>query len=239
MEHLAAAGIGSIAPNLRGYAAGTRSLPRRDYDVSCLLADLVGILEAYPEPVHVVGHDWGGSLLWSLRHLRPDLIASATIVSSPHPADLAWAATHTRQALKSWYIAAIGIPQIPELFVKHGLARFLRATGLPAERADYYQSRMRAADAAAAPLAWYRQMLAAKVRPAPTNPPQRVDAPAPPSTYLWGAADAFLGRAAAERTRDRIDGLTFIEIEDGGHWLPETHPEPIAAAVISQIRNQS
>ncbi|MFZ2510953.1 MAG: alpha/beta fold hydrolase [Gordonia sp. (in: high G+C Gram-positive bacteria)] len=231
MRILADRGYGSVAPDLRGYSPGQQALPRSAYSVPTLVDDVVGILETYGRPLHVVGHDWGGSLLWSVRRLRPDLLASATIVSSPHPADLAWAATHSSQSLRSWYIGAIAIPGLPEMAIRAGLSGFLARTGLPAARADYYQARMREPGVATAALAWYRQMLIDTVRPPAAPALPAVDS-YPPTQYLWGTKDAFLGRAAAYRTRDRIKDIAFTEV-DGGHWLPETHPDLIADHVIS------
>lgn len=234
MGHLGDAGYGSIAPNLRGYSPAHRSLPRAAYAVPTLIADLVALIRTFDRPLHLVGHDWGGSLLWSLRRQYPELVASATIVSSPHPSDLAWAITHSRQGLQSWYIGAIALPVVPEVAVRAALSRFLQRTGLPAERADYYQERIREPGAATAALAWYRQKLVDTIKPPAPVPLPEVDA-LPPTQYLWGANDAFLGRAAAYRTRDRIRDLRFIEIADAGHWLPETHHELLAAEIVAQI----
>ena len=55
-----------------------------------------------------------------------------------------------------------------------------------------------------------------------------------PTTYVWGSRDPALGRAAAERTaRWVVSDYRFVEL-DAGHWLPETRPQEVAAAVLSR-----
>ena len=34
---------------------------------------------------HLVGHDWGGSIAWALADRFPQLLASLTVLSRPHP----------------------------------------------------------------------------------------------------------------------------------------------------------
>ncbi len=66
-----------------------------------------------------------------------------------------------------------------------------------------------------------------------TVPAHRVSVPA---TYVWGSRDSFLGRAAAELTREHVRGAySFVELDDN-HWLPERRPEECAAAVIARVR---
>jgi pimeloyl-ACP methyl ester carboxylesterase len=56
-----------------------------------------------------------------------------------------------------------------------------------------------------------------------------------PTTYVWGRHDFALGRAAAEKTADFVDGpYRFLEL-DAGHWLPEREPAAVAEAVIDRI----
>ena len=55
-----------------------------------------------------------------------------------------------------------------------------------------------------------------------------------PTTYVWGQHDPTLGRAAAERTSRYARGdYRFVEL-DGGHWLPETHPDEVAAEILTR-----
>lgn len=141
-----------------------------------------------------------------------------------------------QQPFKSWYIGATAVPWLPEIFLRHRLSGFLVGSGLPVDRADYYQERANEDGAASAMLAWYRQLLVDGFTK--TSRPQDTLATRSggnvPTTYLWGTDDQFLGRTAAERTADR-DDVGASQFIDGGHWLPETNPNEVAAAILGVI----
>ena len=69
------AGLRTYAPDQRGYSPGARPSRRRDYRTSLLVADTVALIERIGRPVHLVGHDWGAAVAWSVAADRPDLCA--------------------------------------------------------------------------------------------------------------------------------------------------------------------
>jgi pimeloyl-ACP methyl ester carboxylesterase len=51
---------------------------------------------------------------------------------------------------------------------------------------------------------------------------------------VWGNADVALGRAAALGTASWVSSdYRFVEL-DAGHWLPETRPRDVAAAILER-----
>ena len=57
-----------------------------------------------------------------------------------------------------------------------------------------------------------------------------------PTTFIWGARDSFLTRTGAIETAAHVLGrYRFEVVEDGGHWLPETHPALVAELVADRI----
>ncbi|GAB3266914.1 alpha/beta fold hydrolase [Kineosporia babensis] len=230
---LHSAGIRTIAPDQRGYSPAARPLARRAYAMTELTADVVALLDAIGhKSAHVVGHDWGGAVVWGLAGQHPDRFRSATVLSTPHPAALTKAFRTSTQALKSWYMAVNQIPGLPELLVRDkAFKRNLMRTGLPEAMAERDAGRLRQPHAATGALNWYRGIPF-------TGPIGRAKLPL---TYIWGSQDAFLGRAAAELSEEFVatshrPDYTFIEL-DTGHWLPETHPEDVARAVIARVRS--
>src|ERR1700742_1964265 len=87
---LADMGYRAVAPSQRGSSKGARPDPRdaSHYHIDRLMDDAMAIAAAsgYGEArFHLAGHDWGGSIAWSLADRYPQRIASLTILSRPHP----------------------------------------------------------------------------------------------------------------------------------------------------------
>ena len=188
------------------------------------LLDAAGV-----ERAHVVGHDWGGALAWLLAANHADRVASVTALSTPHPAALARALRSDRgQQLKSWYVAAFQVPWVPERVLAALFASTLVGTGMPLEDARRYAAHLASAGTLAGPIGWYRATASSHV------PAHRVSVPA---TLVWGRGDSFLGRAAAQLTREHVTGpYAFVELDDN-HWLPERRPQECAAAVVARVRD--
>ncbi|WP_418607566.1 alpha/beta fold hydrolase [Georgenia sp. SUBG003] len=172
---------------------------------------------------HVVGHDWGGGVAWALAAEHPDRVASLTAVSTPHPRALAGALASPSQAVRLWYTGLFQLPWAPEAVMRRRLRALLAASGLPDPWVECYTRRMREPGALRAALNWYRAVPLSRLRTGDV---------AVPTTYLWGSGDPALRRAAARRTGRHVDApYRFVELP-AGHWLPETEPEEIAAAVL-------
>src|SRR6185369_7464160 len=84
---LHAAGLRTIAPDQRGYSPGARPAGVEAYSMHRVVADALGLLDAYGlARAHVVGHDWGAAVGWNLAGRHPDRVATLTAISVPHPA---------------------------------------------------------------------------------------------------------------------------------------------------------
>lgn len=234
---LAAQGLRVLAPDQRGYSPGARPPDVEAYALGELVADVLALLDAAGlASAHLVGHDWGGAVAWALAGRHGERVRSLTVLSTPHPRALRATARRSSQGVRSLYMAAFQVPVLPELALTWagglGLRAWLGATGLPAARADHYVSRMREPGAMTAALAWYRAI--------PASRGQGGGRVGVPTTYLWGTRDPFFSRAAAERTAGCCTGPLVVQHLDGaGHWLPETHPEEVAGAVLDRVRRSS
>lgn len=227
------AGLRVVTFDQRGYSPRARPGGRRAYRMEELVADVLALLdELGTARVHLVGHDWGGSVAWAFAERHPERLRSLTVLSTPHHHALAWAMRHADQARRSWYLAAFQLPALPELVLRRRLVSVLRRSGLPESHVQRYAARFREPGAASGGLAWYR---AIPLRRSGSGDyvSRRISTP---TAYVWGRDDPALGRAAAERTRAHVAAdYTFTEL-DAGHWLPETHPGEVAAAILERRR---
>ncbi|MFC9977500.1 alpha/beta fold hydrolase [Spirillospora sp. NPDC127200] len=225
------AGYRTLAPDQRGYSPRARPRGRFAYRLSALTADVLALVRT-AEPggrkVHVVGHDWGAAVAWTLAATRPDAIATVTALSVPHPAAFMRALFTSRQFLMSWYMFLVQIPWLPELLVR-GLVRKARprmiaglvAGGLPEASAARDIDFLTDSGALTPIFNWYRAM--------PFNPPERLARVTVPTLYVWSDGDPALGRTGAELTRRFVTGpYTFHTLTGVGHWIPEQAAREVA-----------
>jgi pimeloyl-ACP methyl ester carboxylesterase len=81
---LAAAGYRVLAPDMRGFGRSSVPADVEAYDVISLCGDLAGLLDAEGEESAIfVGHDWGGSLVWSMATIHPQRVRAVAGLSVP------------------------------------------------------------------------------------------------------------------------------------------------------------
>jgi pimeloyl-ACP methyl ester carboxylesterase len=181
---------------------------------------------------HLVGHDWGGSIAWALADRYPQLIASLTVLSRPHPNafNRALQMSDGDQAQRSrhhkWFLE----PNAADVVLADD-AKWLRerlaANGVPAPAIDQHLAVLGNKPAMEAALAWYR------ARGAIRGPlgPIRV-----PTLYIWGDADDTVGRIAAKGTVDFVAALYRFHVLPGvGHFAADQVPERVNALLLEHL----
>jgi pimeloyl-ACP methyl ester carboxylesterase len=233
---LAAAGFRAVAPDQRGYSAGARPLEVEAYASDLLTSDALALMDARgTQRFHLVGHDWGGQLAWLIAADNPDRVATLTMLSRPHPAAFARAmAEDPEQAKRSQHHkafreaeAAARLRQDNFKMLRAGLER----EGVAPEDFDAHFRTLGEPGALEAAINWYRANNIASA----AIPPVSV-----PTLYIWGTADASVGRRAAELTEQFVSGpYRFVEIEGGGHFIVDQFPDYIAQLLIEHVRSTS
>ena len=82
---LAGAGYRAIAPDMRGY--GETDAPRdpANYTMKVVTADIAGLMDALSlERAVIVGHDWGGAVLWQFALRYPERTAALIGLNTPY-----------------------------------------------------------------------------------------------------------------------------------------------------------
>lgn len=229
---LTAEGLRVLVPDQRGYSPRARPTARTAYALDVLADDIVHLLDAAGvEQAHVVGHDWGGAVAWQLGSRHADRVRSLAVLSTPHPAALWSGGLRSSQPLRSVYLGFFQLPFLPELVTTAAggmvLRQSLTRSGLRPDQADHYVARMREPGAMTAALGWYRALPVIRGRG-----PGRVTVP---TTYVVGRRDPFFSAGSVARTAAYVTGR-FRQVElDAGHWLPESRPGEVVAAVRAQV----
>ena len=190
-------GYRTLAMDQRGFSPGARPKRRRDYQMAILADDVAALIDEIGGPVHVVGHDWGAAVAWTVAmRARPGAHSlHRGLGGAPDGVPQgAWSRPPAAQVLvHRWPSSCRSCPSW--LAAKPG-GRFDRAAAQgrddrgrrrPVPRGD--RRRRRAAD---------------RVEVVPRDParrPARAAGPrvSVPTTLVWSDQDVALARRGAER----------------------------------------
>jgi epoxide hydrolase 4 len=233
-QHLAwltAAGFRVIAPNQRGYGSSDRG---GSYALRDLTADAVAMLDAVGvDRAVVVGHDWGGAIVWGLASRYPERVAGMVALNSPPPSVLReFIRRRPRQRLRSAYMVAFLVPRAPELLLAGRVPRLIRATSYrrsvwTEEALRPYAEAFAAPDDLRGPLNWYRGM-----RARPTGPDRRSQPISAPVLVVWGVRDAVLTTelVAPERLGPLLaedNEPEVVLVPGAGHFIGDEAPAEV------------
>lgn len=243
---LAAAGFRVVAADLRGY--GDSDKPPRGYDLWTLAGDVAGLVRALGEPrAHVVGHDWGGLIGWTVATLQPRRVASLVVVGAPHPLAIRRAIVRDPRGqgrATASYAAAFQLPRLPERsLTADGGARVERimrawsgpewpATGDFAEAAKRNRCAIRVPGTAHCAMEYYRWAARSQVRAegrryaAAMADPVRV-----PVLRVHGADDPCLLLRTAERSDRWSAGGPLHVVSGVGHFPHQERPAETTAVL--------
>jgi pimeloyl-ACP methyl ester carboxylesterase len=238
---LASAGYFAIAPNQRGYSPGARPAQLAEYATQLLVGDALALASAFgAQQFHLVGHDWGGQLAWLIGAAHPERLFSLSVLSRPHPAAFARALkSDTAQSERSRHHRAFDDPNSAARLLEDGarrLRRTLSEQGVAARDIDAYLTRLAEPAALDAALNWYRAARSgSSARPISEVAPVDV-----PTLYVWGDADATVGRQAAEATAQHVNGpYSFEAIAGVGHFLTDQAGERVTQLLLKHIERFS
>jgi pimeloyl-ACP methyl ester carboxylesterase len=237
---LAAAGYAAAAPDLRGYGRSDRPLAVDDYAFPKLVGDVLGLIGALGhESVHLIGHDWGGTLAWTVAGSFPERVRSLTILNAPQPAVSArLRRDDPEQRAKSWYMLLFQFAGIAEAWLSAddfaNLREFVFGTAppeaFPPEDQEVFVGALRPDGALTAALNWYRANMppAAWLR----EPPDPLEITVP-TLIVWGEGDAYMGPALLEESAATVTGPLRVERLPGvSHWVQQEAPDRVNGLLI-------
>jgi pimeloyl-ACP methyl ester carboxylesterase len=218
LPELAKAGYRAVAPDQRGYSPGARPDPADldNYLFDKLVADAIDIADASGatgKRFHLVGHDWGGQVSWGVANRYPERLASLTVLSRPHPLSFRRALQEDPdQKHRSRHHGKFLEPDTADKLLADD-ARAMRdgLFGQSAESVKQHLSILGSKPALESALAWYR---------ANKGLSGDFGTIKVPTLYIWGDADATVGRVAAEGTGAFVSAAYAMEVLPGvGHFV--------------------
>jgi pimeloyl-ACP methyl ester carboxylesterase len=226
------AGFRTLAMDQRGYSPRARPPRRRDYKAGELVKDVLALLDELPSATaHLVGHDWGAAVAWSVAMAAPDRVRTLTAVSVGHPAAFFSSFIRSTQALRSWYMGLFQLPFVPEWAGSSDwFGTWLRKGGMTED--DVARFRREIVDDGALPYAlnWYRAIPLSDPRSTRTKVTV-------PTTLVWSDRDAALGPWGPEHTEAWVDAPYRLVVLHGvSHWIPTQAPSQLADVILDRVR---
>ncbi|MCW2748978.1 MAG: alpha/beta hydrolase [Aeromicrobium sp.] len=222
-------GMRTYAPDMRGYSPRARPRSRFSYGAKALTSDIAALIEAIDSgPVHLVAHDWGGAVAWSVAGNHPDLVSTLT-VATPHPGAFFRSMLTSGQIFKSYYMMIFQLPFLPEWVLGSRFGgRAMRSGGMTKEMVARYYSEIIDYGAMHGGLGYYRSMFL-------VSPKEFGKKVSVPTTQVWGESDVAIGRKAAELSERFTSGPYEFEVFEGAsHWIPEERPAELAASILKR-----
>lgn len=232
---LNAQGYRTLMPNQRGYSPLARPKGIRAYRMSRLVGDILALITTLDRgPVHLVGHDWGAAVAWSLAAGHPESVRTLTTLSVPHPGAFLSAMLSSDQLLRSYYMGLFQLPKLPELLAtryRPVFTKLLTNAGMTADEVQIVYADIVDAGAISTSLNWYRAMFFS----APSELTRKVTVP---TMHIWSDGDTALSRRSAELARNFVDAPYQLRIMEGcTHWLPEQAPGPVTDLISESLAN--
>ena len=228
---LAAAGFRVVAPDTRGINLSSRPGGVAAYYADKLAADIRGLIhERGAESALVVGHDWGGTIAWTMAMNHPEVVDRLAILNAAHPRRFNKGLRNPRQAARTWYLFYFQTPGLPERHVRAGdwkfLKHFLRDAQPPytQEEMDRYVEAWSQPGAATAMTNYYRGA---------TRHSPKIQTVSAPTLVIWGQRDRYLGPDLAEPDRADVPNLDRVErLSNASHWVHHDEAERVTKLLI-------
>jgi pimeloyl-ACP methyl ester carboxylesterase len=247
MEHFAARGWRTVAPDQRGYNLSDKPANVADYRGRVLSEDIARLAAQYTkEPFVLVAHDWGGGPAWSLAIARPEMLSRLVIVNSPHPYAF-WRelCNNPEQQKASEYMLLLRAAKAERVLSENNFERLWRfAFGewgdfQPPDKAAYLEAWSQPG-ALTGGLNWYRA--------SPLYPPS-ADDPGPrklqfdparfevrvPTLVLWGERDRALLPTLLDGLEACVPDLRIVRDPECSHWIVHEKPELVCREIESFI----
>lgn len=221
-----------VMPDLRGL--GWSEVPRDGYEKERFADDVLALLDALGlDRVGLIGHDWGGWAGWLLCARASERLTGYLALDIPHPFGMS--ALSPGRLARMVYQPILGAPVLGEALIRRrGAVSWLLRAGahrrdtFSAADLEVFEAPLREPARARASSLIYRTFLTRELVPVARGRYRdaRVELPV---RAIFGAQSPILPEDPGAGLRERAPRAEFEVVPDCGHFVPEEHPELVAA----------
>jgi len=219
-----------VAPDLRGFGRSAHNAPGCAYAFFDYTWDVVDLIDHLGGRVHLVGHSMGGTIASLVSGMRPDRVASLTLLEGVGPP-----ASHDRALERAQrFLAHRETPRVhpPVRSLQDAVDRMARHhPTVPRRRFVPLAARVWR------PGGWTWDAAHRTRSPRPFDPyqfNQFLRAITAPTLSVYGAATRF-GLDDLEERENAIPTVERIVLPEAGHMMHLSHPRAVARAVSRHI----
>jgi pimeloyl-ACP methyl ester carboxylesterase len=221
---LTAAGLRTIAPDLRGRGESSRPADVESYEIRHSVDDMLRVLDEFGiERAHVIGHDFGAVVAWVLAALHPNRIDHLVVMSVGHPSTVHRRTIEQRE--KAWYTLLFQFENVAEQLLTRDDWQLFREWLRDDGDVEQYIADLSRDGALTAALRWYRANL---------TPRRQLDTPpslAPitaPTLGVWSSGDHYVTEDRMMASAEYVAGAWRYErLDDLSHWMQLDAPDRV------------
>jgi pimeloyl-ACP methyl ester carboxylesterase len=220
-----------ITPDLIGYGTAAPWAGRGEFSLAQEAAGIRSLIGLLEEPVHLVGHSYGGAVALHIARTRPELVRSLTLIEP--------SAFHLLRGGDEFDQAALR-----EISEVAAVARAMLANG------DYVRAFSRFVDYWSGPGTWAampaekREQYAPQLNkvaldfhallhePADIEHVKDIDLPA---MIVQGGCTTLPSRCVCKRLREALPAAQYRVVQGAGHMLPVTHREEVNRLIAAHL----
>lgn len=240
-----------VAPDLRGYNLSSKPGQIKDYRMSLLIDDALGLVRYFgAERAAIVGHDWGAAIGWEVARRHPEYVWKLAALQVPPLA--AWRENFTfKQLLMSWYMLFFQLPRLPEWYTGANnfaaLERLFRRTARRGTFTDEDIARYKDAfrkqglredetSALTAAINYYRAnfgLMLRRAKNADEANAQESRRVRVPTLFIYGERDFAIAPATVRNVASFVDApYTEVRLPFASHWVQQESPFEVNDALI-------
>jgi pimeloyl-ACP methyl ester carboxylesterase len=220
-----------LTPDLIGYGSAAPWAGRGEFCLAQEAAPIRGMIGMLEEPVHLVGHSYGGAVALHIARTRPDLLRSLTLVEP--------SAFHLLRGGDEFDQAALD-----EIGGVAAVARETLASG------DYMRAFGHFVDYWSGPGAWAampaekREQYAPQLHKVALDFHALLNEPADlehvkdidlPTLLVQGSGTTLAARSVCKRLREALPAAQFRVVQGAGHMAPVTHRDEVNRLIAAHL----